>query len=199
MFESKERVALISCFQEIFCIIINDIYLDGFQIEVYDINNNLVGNVNIWQTCDKVFYLCDIFVEEKVRKNNIGTYLIELIDYLIKGYDCKIIYGSFEPFENNKKQYDKVNLERIVKSFYEKNHFSLMNFSDYYNNRDKYLFINETYFEDDRILIYRDYIPGNYSFIQISNFLVHENLINRLDEVDRFVKKKSMKLDLKGQ
>jgi len=108
-----------------------------------------------------------------------------------------IIYGISYLF--NKKQYDKVNLERIVKSFYEKNHFSLMNFSDYYNNRDKYLFINETYFEDDRILIYRDYIPGNYSFIQISNFLVHENLINRLDEVDRFVKKKSMKLDLKGQ
>ena len=126
--------------------------------------------------------------------------MIEIVDYIIKNRYFKIIYGTFEPFELKKKHYDLDELTSKVRTFYEKNHFSIVSRQEYLENIDSYFGLEEKFFIcPKRLLIYRNYIPDEYSFYQSGNVLIHNSMICSLDEIQEFADRNLHRLSLKVQ
>lgn len=128
--------------------------------------------------------------------------MIEIMDELLKPLKHKNIYGDFEPSEPYLKEaYDKKLLEKQVMSFYKKNFFEIISYDEYRDNRNKYAILDERYFGawKNKLLLYRDYVPSEYPFSEVGDIVVHNNSIERLDEIEHFVDNKLARLQLKVQ
>ena len=169
-----------------------------FQISVCDREKMQIGEISLSFQDSQLRYIYNVFVNTDKRNDHIGSHMMEILDYLIREWKYKNIYGVFEPTELYLSSYDKKKLEESVLLFYRKNNFDVINYLDFLENRENYPFLELKNFGTwrNKMLLYRNYVPNDYVFKKQGDIVVHDNTIDRLDEVDNILVKKLSNLKL---
>lgn len=176
-------------------------HMQGY-ISVCNLEQVQIGEVKLNISNKELYFIYNLHVYKKKRNDYIGSYMIEIMDELIKTLKYKNIYGDFEPSEPYlNEEYDKRLLEKQVMSFYRKNFFDIISYDEYRDNRNKYAFLEDKHFGTwkNKLLLYRNYVPSEYPFNEVGDIVVHNNSLERLDEIEHFVDNKLARLQLKVQ
>lgn len=176
---------------------------DDYYVHVYDLNKCEVGTICLSHFNNDIFFIYNVFVENNFRREHLGSIMIQILDEVIRCYDYKNIYGEFEPYELHLKEYDIDSLKVSVKDFYKRNHFEIINYFDFLEDRSKFIGLKNSYFFESfnkyKILIYRNYVPSHYYFSEVGDILIHDNLVERVDEIQEFADRNLHRLSLKVQ
>lgn len=171
-----------------------------FHICVCDKEKVQIGEARLSYGDERLRYIFNLYVDNEFRRESIGSYMIQIIDYLIKSWKYKNIYGVLEPFELKLDNFDRDELLARDIRFYKRNHFDIIKYSDYLFSF-KYDLLDESYFGYNRTktLVYRNYVPQDYLFNDVGDIAIHNSVIMRLDEIEEFLDNKLARLHLKVQ
>lgn len=174
---------------------------ETFIINVCNSEKQVIGEVRLSCSDKRLFYIYNLFMSDNYRNEHLGSRMIEILDYLIRDYECKNIYGVFEPFELYKTKFDMDKLKDIARKFYHANNFLIIDYIDYVRNKEMYNEIKRSHFgaSASQKIIYRNFVPEQYMFNELGNVLVHNSVQKRLGEIESFVDSKLHKLSLKVQ
>ena len=119
----------------------------SINIRMFDISYNFLGYMNIQLQENNRLYLSEIYCYDEYRGSGIATKLSELADFILQPYQGYVLRGVYYPTQMSKDldniSRSKEELDARARSFYEKNGYEVLKYSDYLNNKEKYNFLNE--------------------------------------------------------
>ena len=163
------------------------IYTDTMiSIRMVDINNELLGYLNIFFQNNKRLFLSEIYCYDKYRGGGIATKLSELADYLLKDYEGYILRGIYHPTQMSSDlktiPRSKEELDNRARIFYYKNGYEILSYDCYMNNRKKYYFLDP--FLDFNLngyianeIVYKLIKKKDYNFYEDNNVIYYSDNI----------------------
>lgn len=133
------------------------------------------------------YYIDYLICFEQYRNRGIATALLNMVDYILKDYNC-FIYGKYSPCNNS--VFDE-ELDEITSSFYIKNGYTIITKKNFLENPSNYPELSEKYFEETKekfgnsIVFKRNIKKQNYRFIEKDNILMEiEDWKNNANNID---------------
>jgi len=118
--------------------------------------------------------------------------LLNAVDYILRN-DDGFIYGEYSPYNDNNNISNEEN-EKITRSFYIKNGYSIITKKEFLENPGKYPELSEQDFEktkerfDHSIIFKRNRKKSNYHFIEEGDTLIEQevwmNKVNNFDSIN---------------
>ena len=162
-------------------IMINGGYI---EIDTFDQSKNPTGYANVHFHQNKRFYLDTIYCYDKYRSSGIGTYISELIEYLLRYNPGYVIRGSYNPMQLSTDLIDRIQrskeeLDLRARAFYKKNGYNIVEYSEFIENQEKYPYlVKEDFFigdESDKTIVAKQLVPKKHSFYERDGILYYDN------------------------
>ena len=152
-------------------------------IKTFNENNVPTGYMHIFVHPNNSLFLDTIYCYDEFRSSGIATIINELAEYLLKDYIGYKIIGEYKPgqlsTDRNIKR-SKEELDNKARSFYLKNGYQIIKYTDYLKNKDKYDYINSKDFIKENIsdtIVAKKLKEKEYSFYEEDGIIYHNNYI----------------------
>lgn len=157
------------------------VFLD---IHTFNQNNTCTGYMRIYFHPNNRLYLDVVYCYDEFRGMGVATFISELADYVLSCYTGYIIRGVYEPGQLSTDRENKIErsdeyLDLNARKFYSRAGYEIINYEDYCNNKDKYLYLtNEDFIlgeDGPTTIVAKPIILKEYPFYEENGIIYHND------------------------
>lgn len=150
-------------------------------IKTFNENNIPTGYMHIFVHPNNRLFLDTIYCYDEFRSTGIATTISELAEYLLKDYIGYTIIGEYKPDQlstDRDIKRSKEELDNKARSFYLKNGYQIIKYTDYLKDKEKYNYLDSNdfmYADNIDMIVAKKLEKKEYPFYEEDGIIYHIN------------------------